>query len=78
MQLSEIALQRMRGRDISMIVPNPRGELNPLLTVGEQIATVARVHLKLSRRSARHGTRHPAFRADPRSGTANGTHSRMK
>ena len=50
---SSAELQRMRGRDVSMIVPNPRGELNPLLTVGEQIATVARVHLKLTRRAAR-------------------------
>ena len=50
--LSERALQRMRGRDLSMIVPNPRGELNPLLPVGEQIATMARVHLGLSRRES--------------------------
>ena len=46
MALPEAELQRMRGRDISMIVPNPRSELNPLLTVGEQIANVARVHLQ--------------------------------
>ncbi|WP_428483398.1 ABC transporter ATP-binding protein [Rhodopila sp.] len=52
MPLTEVALQRMRGRDISMIVPNPRNELNPLLTVGEQIANVARVHLRVSRREA--------------------------
>ena len=52
MGLPEVALQRMRGRDISMIVPNPRSELNPLLTVGEQIATVARVHLRVSKREA--------------------------
>ena len=53
MKLAEVALQRMRGRDISMIVPNPRGELNPLLTVGEQIANIARVHLRVSPREAR-------------------------
>jgi oligopeptide/dipeptide ABC transporter ATP-binding protein len=53
MRLSETELQRMRGRDISMIVPNPRSELNPLLTVGEQIANVAGVHLRVSRREAR-------------------------
>ncbi len=51
-KLPEVELQRMRGRDISMIVPNPRGELNPLLTVGEQIATMARVHLRVSKREA--------------------------
>ena len=53
MGLSAVAMQRMRGRDISMIVPNPRSELNPILTVGEQIANVAAVHLQVSRREAR-------------------------
>lgn len=53
MRLSEVGMQRMRGRDISMIVPNPRNELNPILTVGEQIANVAGVHLQVSRREAR-------------------------
>lgn len=45
-------LQRMRGRDLSMVVPNPRGELNPLLTVGQQIANIAQVHLGKDRKAA--------------------------
>jgi oligopeptide/dipeptide ABC transporter ATP-binding protein len=45
-------LRSIRGRDLSMMIPNPRSELNPLLTVGKQIANVAREHLKLSRREA--------------------------
>jgi len=53
LRLSERELQRRRGRDISMVVPNPRGELNPLLTVGEQIANIARVHLGKDRKAAR-------------------------
>ena len=53
MALSETEMQRLRGRDLSMIVPNPRAELNPLLSVGEQIATMARVHLRLPGREAR-------------------------
>lgn len=53
LRLSERELQRLRGRDLSMVVPNPRGELNPLLTVGEQIANVARVHLGKDRKAAR-------------------------
>ncbi len=53
LRLPAEAVREMRGRDLSMIVPNPRGELNPLLTVGEQIATLARVHLKRSGREAR-------------------------
>jgi oligopeptide/dipeptide ABC transporter ATP-binding protein len=52
MPLTNRELQRMRGRDLSMIVPNPRSELNPILTVGQQIANVARVHLQVSTREA--------------------------
>lgn len=52
-KLSEPELRRMRGKDLSMIVPNPRGELNPLLTVGAQIAAVARVHLGVGGKEAR-------------------------
>ena len=33
-----------------MIVPNPRAELNPLLTIGDQLANVARAHLRLDKR----------------------------
>jgi len=51
--LDEKELQQLRGLDISMIVPNPRGELNPLISVGDQISTVAQVHLKVGRRTAR-------------------------
>lgn len=51
--MTENELRRLRGRHISMIVPNPRGELSPLLPVGEQIATVARVHLGVGRDDAR-------------------------
>jgi peptide/nickel transport system ATP-binding protein len=46
-------LRRLRGRHMSMIVPNPRGELNPLQSVGEQIATMARAHLSSGRNAAR-------------------------
>lgn len=52
-QLSEGEQQRKRGRDLSIVVPSPRGELNPLIPVGEQIATRARVYLKLDKRAAR-------------------------
>ncbi|HKC42964.1 MAG TPA: ABC transporter ATP-binding protein [Burkholderiales bacterium] len=53
LQLAERELQRIRGRDLSMVVPNPRGELNPLLPVGDQIATIARVHLGKDKKTAR-------------------------
>lgn len=42
-------LAKRRGRDLAMIVANPRSELNPLLPIGRQIANVAQVHLGISR-----------------------------
>ncbi|MSO73801.1 MAG: ABC transporter ATP-binding protein [Alphaproteobacteria bacterium] len=50
--LSDEALRAVRGRDIAMIIPNPRGELDPLVTVGRQIAAVARAHLDITRERA--------------------------
>jgi oligopeptide/dipeptide ABC transporter ATP-binding protein len=46
------ALRKIRGRAISMMVPNPRSELNPLQTVGQQIANVAFQHLGITRKEA--------------------------
>jgi oligopeptide/dipeptide ABC transporter ATP-binding protein len=51
--LDDEALRRMRGRDIAMIISNPRGELDPLQTVGQQIVAVLRAHLSLDRKAAR-------------------------
>ncbi|MCY1195885.1 Glutathione import ATP-binding protein GsiA [compost metagenome] len=42
--LDEDVLRGMRGRDMAMIFQEPLSALNPLLTVGEQIAEVMRVH----------------------------------
>ena len=46
------ALREVRGRDIGMIFQEPMTALNPVMTVGEQIAEVARRHLGLSPRKA--------------------------
>ncbi|OZI22939.1 ABC transporter ATP-binding protein [Bordetella genomosp. 7] len=40
----EATLQAMRGKDMAMIFQEPLSALNPLMTVGEQIAEVMRVH----------------------------------
>jgi len=40
----ETALQAMRGKDMAMIFQEPLSALNPLMTVGEQISEVMRVH----------------------------------
>ncbi len=53
LQLPEPELRRLRGRRLSVVVPNPRGELNPTMTVGKQIAGMARIHLGVTRAEAR-------------------------
>ena len=53
LEKTEDVVAGLRGRAIAVIVANPRGELNPLLSIGEQIANVARIHLRTSRREAK-------------------------
>jgi oligopeptide transport system ATP-binding protein len=47
--ISESQMRRIRGGDISMIFQDPMTSLNPLLTIGRQIAEAVQVHLGLSR-----------------------------
>ena len=47
------ALRKLRGRDIAMIVSNPRGELDPLENVGRQIGNVLRYHLSIDEKQVR-------------------------
>jgi oligopeptide/dipeptide ABC transporter ATP-binding protein len=48
LQLPEAERRARRGRQIGLIVQNPRGSLSPLHTVGRQIRSVLRAHLTLS------------------------------
>ncbi|HEY7035563.1 MAG TPA: ABC transporter ATP-binding protein [Thermomicrobiales bacterium] len=41
-KLSEDEIQEIRGKQVSMIFQNPRSSLNPVISVGEQIAQVLR------------------------------------
>jgi peptide/nickel transport system ATP-binding protein/oligopeptide transport system ATP-binding protein len=52
-QLDEREMERIRGNDISMIFQEPMTSLNPVFTVGEQIAEVVRVHQGAGAREAR-------------------------
>ncbi|MFA5221688.1 MAG: ABC transporter ATP-binding protein [Methanoregula sp.] len=49
---SEHAMQRIRGREIAMIAQNSASTLNPVMTIGEQIAEPLVIHKILSRRAA--------------------------
>ena len=46
-------LRRIRGHDISMIFQEPASSLNPVFTIGQQIAGVLQAHSKLSKRAAK-------------------------
>ena len=46
-------MRAIRGNEISMIFQDPMTSLNPVLTVGEQIAEAAVLHQKLNKRAAR-------------------------
>lgn len=51
--LDQKAMRRARGREIAMIFQEPMTALNPLLTVGRQIAEMVSLHENVSRRAAR-------------------------
>ncbi|MGG5891040.1 ABC transporter ATP-binding protein [Falsiroseomonas sp. HC035] len=50
--LPERDMQRLRGARMAMIFQEPTASLNPVLTIGEQIAEVLRHHRRMDRRAA--------------------------
>jgi oligopeptide/dipeptide ABC transporter ATP-binding protein len=52
LSLGEEAMRSIRGNEISMIFQEPMTSLNPVMTVGQQIAETVRVHHGASRSSA--------------------------
>jgi oligopeptide/dipeptide ABC transporter ATP-binding protein len=50
--LGDAEIRDIRGNRISMIFQEPMSALNPVFTVGDQVAEVARVHAGMSRRDA--------------------------
>jgi peptide/nickel transport system ATP-binding protein len=56
--LSENAMRRVRGNEISMIFQEPMTSLNPVITVGNQIVEAIRLHQNVGRREARDKAAH--------------------
>ena len=52
-QADDMAMGAIRGREIGMIFQEPMTALNPLMTIGDQVAETARIHLKATRDQAR-------------------------
>jgi peptide/nickel transport system ATP-binding protein len=50
---SERKMREIRGQRISMVMQDPKFSLNPVMTVGRQIAEAYRVHTKANRSEAR-------------------------
>jgi peptide/nickel transport system ATP-binding protein len=53
LDLSEGEMREIRGRDIAMIFQEPMTSLNPVLTIGMQIAEPLKIHLGMSDAEAR-------------------------
>jgi len=53
LKLPESKMKKIRGNSISMIFQEPMTSLNPVFTVGDQVAEVIRLHQGLSRRETR-------------------------
>ncbi len=52
LRLPDKEIRRVRGKEIALIFQEPSAALNPVLTVGDQVAEPLRIHQGMSRRDA--------------------------
>jgi ABC-type dipeptide/oligopeptide/nickel transport system ATPase component len=53
LEFSEVAMRRIRGREIGTVWQEPSSVMNPAIKIGLQISEVVRVHTGVTRREAR-------------------------
>ncbi|WP_151713455.1 ABC transporter ATP-binding protein [Acinetobacter bereziniae] len=53
LDLTTKQMRKICGKDIAMIFQEPMSSLNPVFTVGDQIAEILRIHLNMGRKQAR-------------------------
>src|SRR2546423_220907 len=51
--LSERGFRKLRGQRIAMVLQDPKYSLDPVMSVGQQIAETHRTHLRSTKRDAR-------------------------
>lgn len=53
LRLTTTQMRKICGKEIAMIFQEPMSSLNPVFTVGDQIAEILRIHLNMGRKQAR-------------------------
>ncbi len=53
LKISEAEMEHLRGKDIAMIFQDPMTALNPVLTIGRQLAEPLRIHMGLDKEKIR-------------------------
>jgi oligopeptide/dipeptide ABC transporter ATP-binding protein len=52
LELDDETMRKLRGKEVSMIFQEPMTSLNPVLTIGYQVAEVLTTHLRVSKKDA--------------------------
>ena len=53
-RMNEAGFRKLRGKRIAMVLQDPKYSLDPVMTVGDQIAETHRQHVNAGRKAARH------------------------